>query len=106
MVGPYPARLQALHIASELATHADDAGVPVEPAEAADRLAWRAAVSRFALAEADRPVSVEAHDGDNRVRAGDEEVVLSDADLVEAVAARPTSVELTDDVRRALSTMP
>jgi len=106
MVGPYPARLQALHIAAELATHADDAGVPVEAAESADRLAWRAAFSRFALAEADRPVSVEARDGDNRVRAGDEGVVLSDADLVEAVAARPTSVELTDDVRRALSTMP
>ena len=27
--GPYPAGLQALHYSSELATHADDVGVPV-----------------------------------------------------------------------------
>jgi uncharacterized protein (TIGR03083 family) len=31
--GPYPAGLQALHYSSELATHADDVGVPAGPAE-------------------------------------------------------------------------
>ena len=35
--GPYPARWQAWHLASELATHADDIGVPESPDEAADR---------------------------------------------------------------------
>ena len=33
-VGPYPARWQAFHLAFELATHADDVGVPVTAAEA------------------------------------------------------------------------
>ena len=32
--GPYPAGLQAFHYSSEYATHADDVGAPVAPAEA------------------------------------------------------------------------
>ena len=35
--GPYPARWQAWHLASELATHADDIGVTESAGEAADR---------------------------------------------------------------------
>ncbi|HXW33979.1 MAG TPA: maleylpyruvate isomerase family mycothiol-dependent enzyme [Acidimicrobiales bacterium] len=50
-VGDYPSRLQAFHVASELATHADDIGVPVTDEERARRRAWRARFSRFALAE-------------------------------------------------------
>jgi uncharacterized protein (TIGR03083 family) len=51
MAGAYPVRWQAFHIASELATHADDMGVPVPSAAVPSRLAWRAAFSRFALVE-------------------------------------------------------
>ena len=36
-VGAYPARWQAFHLAFELATHADDVGVPVADAEEARR---------------------------------------------------------------------
>ena len=50
-VGPYPARWQAFHLAFELATHADDVGVPVAAGEAADRIAWQARFGRFAIKE-------------------------------------------------------
>ena len=51
-VGDYPCRWQAVHVAAELATHADDIGMPVTHDEHAERTAWRARYSRFALAEA------------------------------------------------------
>lgn len=50
-VGPYPARWQGFHLASELAVHADDVGVPVEAGEEPARTAWRARVARFMLRE-------------------------------------------------------
>src|SRR5712691_4281938 len=40
-VGEYPGRWQAFHVASELATHADDVGVPVTAEERDGRVAWR-----------------------------------------------------------------
>ncbi len=46
-IGDYPCRWQAVHVAAELATHADDIGVPVTPGEHAERAAWRARYSRF-----------------------------------------------------------
>ena len=58
-VGDYPSRWQAFHVASELATHADDVFVPVSPEERDERLGWRARFSRFALAEG-KPVPQEA----------------------------------------------
>jgi len=107
MVPDYPVRLQAFHVASELATHADDVGVPVDPEEAGERTGWRARFSRFAVAEMERDVSISPSEHGNVVRAGDVEVVLSDDDLIEAVAARlPTGHSLAPELRVALSTMP
>jgi uncharacterized protein (TIGR03083 family) len=104
MVPNYPVRRQAFHVASELATHADDVGVPVEPDEAAARTEWRARFSRFALAEESRPVEVIAADGRNWVRAGDAQADLSDAELVEAVAGRlQEHPALPESLRQALS---
>jgi uncharacterized protein (TIGR03083 family) len=59
MAGQYPVRWQAFHVASELATHADDLGVPVPENAAGDRIAWRAHFSRFALAEVRGEVDVD-----------------------------------------------
>lgn len=87
-VGPYPVRRQAFHVASELATHADDAWVPVEPSEAAGRTAWRARFSRFALSE-EKPAVAVVPDGDGyRVRADGVEEELEPGELVEAVMGR------------------
>lgn len=101
-VGPYPARWQAFHVATELATHADDMGRPVGPEEAADRLAWRAAFSRFALTEKDGDATVEAVEGGTHVVTVGTDVVVDDATLVEGLVGR-----LPDDadpaVRSALA---
>ena len=75
-VGPYPVRWQAFHIATELATHADDIGVPVPEDEAADRLAWRTAFSRFALSERRPGAVIEAAPGGTRVQVDDLDVVV------------------------------
>ena len=45
-----PRAWQAFHLASELATHADDIHVP-DDADRAERTAWRAPFSRFAVTE-------------------------------------------------------
>jgi uncharacterized protein (TIGR03083 family) len=108
-VGEYPARWQAFHLAGEIATHADDIGVPVPADEQADRLAWRVRFSRFALKEAkeaDDPV-VEAVDGGTHVVLGPIDAVVDDDAFVEAVAGRlDDGSPLPADVRAALSTMP
>jgi len=89
MVGPYPAGLQAFHLASELAVHADDMAVPVTDQERRSRSAWRARFARFAVREANRPVQVEARDGRNQVTTEDGVVAeLDDVELVEAAQAR------------------
>jgi uncharacterized protein (TIGR03083 family) len=104
MVPDYPVRLQAFHTATELATHADDAGVPVTPGEAAARTDWRARFNRFAVAEAERDVEILPRDGRNRVKRGDVEAELTDAELVEAVAGRlPADHSLPAELRAALS---
>ena len=100
--GPYPVRWQAFHVASELATHADDIGVPVAADEAADRSAWRVAFSRFALTERRPGVVVEAAPGGTRVVADEGEVMVDDETFVAGLADR-----LDDDVapqdRRAVA---
>src|SRR5208283_5425490 len=48
-------RWQAVHVAAELATHADDIGVPVTHDERTERTAWRARYSRFALCGSQTP---------------------------------------------------
>jgi uncharacterized protein (TIGR03083 family) len=90
MAGPYPARLQAFHLAFESAIHNDDMDVPVDSAECAARDRWRAATARFFVDEYKRPIEVERVDGGTRVRhstTGDE-VVLDDADMVRACSGR------------------
>jgi uncharacterized protein (TIGR03083 family) len=99
-VGPYPVGLMAFHVASEYATHADDMDIAND--EGASRTAWRAKVSRFALKENEKPVEVSRSGDDYAVRSGDNEATLSEADFVEAVTARPTSVPLDDVLREAL----
>jgi uncharacterized protein (TIGR03083 family) len=107
MVPDYPVRLQAFHTATELATHADDVGVPVAPAEAAARTDWRARFNRFALAEDGRDVEIVPGGGRNRVRAGGAEAELSDADLVDALAGRlPADHPLAPELRTALALAP
>jgi uncharacterized protein (TIGR03083 family) len=106
-VGAYPARHQAFHLASELATHADDIAVPVTDDEEPARTRWRAAVSRFALREVKPDVELEARDGATWFRAGDVEGTIDDVDLVELVAARdPHDPSVDDAVRDALRAMP
>jgi uncharacterized protein (TIGR03083 family) len=107
-VGAYPARWQAFHFAQELATHADDVGVPVEAGEEPARTRWRAAVSRFALREVRPDVRLEARDGATWYRAGELEGTVTDRDLVELVAAREPRDDraIAPEVREALRAMP
>jgi uncharacterized protein (TIGR03083 family) len=105
-VGPYPVGLQAFHLASEAATHADDVGAPVAEEERGGRVAWRARFSRFGLQENDAPVEVEVEDRHNRVRTGEEETVLSDDELVEAAVGRlPQDHPLPPKLRDALKVL-
>jgi uncharacterized protein (TIGR03083 family) len=106
MIGPYPARMQAFHVANHTATHADDMAVPIDPADAAARLAWRVAVCQFGLSEAEGPVELEHAADANRVRVGDAEAVLSDHELVEAVNARlPASHWLPTEIREGIKVL-
>lgn len=102
-VGPYPNGHQGFHLASEYATHADDIGAPVQPDEGDDRTSWRARVSRWAVLEAEKPVTI-ARSGDVNVVEGEgERAELSDAELVEAVSARlPEDHPLPDGLREGL----
>lgn len=107
-VGAYSARWQAFHLAVELATHADDLGVPISDAEAADRLDWLARVSSFTLQEGKPGVAVHL-DGDRvTVTPTDgDSLELDAATFVAAVAARlPEGADLDDAARALLSTMP
>jgi uncharacterized protein (TIGR03083 family) len=101
-VGAYPARWQAFHVATELATHADDIGAPVTEAEAADRLAWRVAFSRFALTEQRPGAATESVDGGTRVVVDDLDVVVDDDILVAALAGR-LGDDVEPDIRNALT---
>lgn len=106
-VGAYPCRWQAFHIASELATHADDAHVPVTDDERADRRGWRARFSRFALAEAKPDAQIEVRDGRTVVARGGRRVEVGDDELIEGVAGRLDEASgLTPEARALLSTMP
>ena len=105
-VGPYPARWQAWHLASELATHADDIGVPETAEEAGDRLAWRACFARFALDEMRPDVGVEPAPGGTRVRAAGAEAVLDDRELVDAVNGRlPPEHPIDPELRASLDAL-
>lgn len=106
-VGDYPNRWQAFHVASELATHADDMDVPETVEERDGRRAWRARFSRFALAETRPELSIAVTDARTRVSVGTTEVELDDDQLIEAVAARlDESSGLDSAALSMLSTMP
>jgi uncharacterized protein (TIGR03083 family) len=88
MAGPYPVGLQAFHLCSEYATHADDVAVPVDPAEEPGRTRWRGRVGRFALEEREAPVQiVESGDG-FRMAFDDQTAEMSTADFVAATTGR------------------
>ena len=106
-IGPYPVRLQAFHLAQELATHADDAWVPVTDEERDARTGWRARFARFNVAEYERPVEVVAEGGTNRVTTEGVTGELSDADFVEAVMGRlPDDHPLPGELKAALNCTP
>jgi uncharacterized protein (TIGR03083 family) len=90
-VGPYPVRRQTWYLASELAIHADDAGVPVENEERADRRRWRVAFAVSAVGEVRPAVGVAVDAGRYTVTLPSGQVfTLDDQEFVEAAAGRPT----------------
>jgi uncharacterized protein (TIGR03083 family) len=105
-VGPYPARWQAFHLATELATHADDVGVPIAEAEREARRDWRVRFSRFALLESKPDLVVEPVEGGTRVAGAGVDVVLGDDDLIEAVVGRGNPTRIDPTVQALLSTTP
>ena len=105
-VGLYPARWQAIHLAGELATHADDIFVTVPAGDAADRRDWRARSRVSRSREAKPELVLEVDHAGTRVRGDGIDIELADDDLVAAVAARGASQHLTPEVCAALSTMP
>ncbi|HEV7523954.1 MAG TPA: maleylpyruvate isomerase family mycothiol-dependent enzyme [Acidimicrobiia bacterium] len=106
-VGAYPGRWQAFHLAFELATHADDAGVPVAAGEAADRTAWQARFGRFAIRELKPDLTVEATDGRTHVKGDGIDIELADEQFVQAVAARlPADSGIDPEAAATLSATP
>ncbi len=106
-VGDYPCRWQAIHVAAELATHADDVGVPTEPDEHGKRTAWRARYSRFALAEAKTHLHIQAAAARTVVTDGPNTVDVDDHELIEAVMGRLDETSRLDaKARELLSIMP
>ncbi|GLZ79058.1 hypothetical protein Afil01_38650 [Actinorhabdospora filicis] len=101
-VGPYPLGRQVWYFASELAVHADDAGVPVTDEERADREAWRAWFVLDALQEVAPDVAITGDDGWFTARLGGESTGLSTRDLVEAAARRLPPGRLPIELGRAL----
>jgi uncharacterized protein (TIGR03083 family) len=106
-VGAYPARWQAFHLAFELATHADDVGVPVSAGEASARTEWQARFGRFAIKELKPELAIEANDGHTRVKGEGVDVDLSDEQFVQAVAARlPADSGIDEGTAATLSATP
>jgi uncharacterized protein (TIGR03083 family) len=105
--GDYPCRWQAVHVAAELATHADDIGVPVTPGEHGQRTAWRARYSRFALAEAKPRLDIRHAAARTAVTDGSITVELDDDELIEAVMGRLDETSgISATLRALLSMMP
>lgn len=106
-VGQYPVRWQAWHLASELATHADDVNVPVTHKREEDaRRDWRVRFARFALAESKPDVEVQIVTGGTWVRSDGDEATLSDDDFIDAVNARlPADHKLKPALREKLASL-
>ena len=104
-VGPYPAGRQALHLAQELAIHADDVGVPVADGERRLRGDWQVRFARFTLRENERPVTVEddTETGLLKVSANGVEFVIDEEGLVDACSARlPEDAGMPAELRELL----
>jgi len=99
-VGPYPVGLMGFHLSSEYATHYDDMDGPLADAEKAERTAWRAKVSKFAVEENEKPVEFDEKDGNYNIKAAGKEITLSAYDFVEAVTARLKTID--EDLQQAL----
>jgi uncharacterized protein (TIGR03083 family) len=106
-IGAYPCRWQAFHVAGELATHADDLGVPITEDERDERRGWRTRFSRFALAESKPDLRIEV-DGDTTIVSdGKTTVELDEDDLIDGVAGRLDHTSGYEDaIRHMLTTMP
>jgi uncharacterized protein (TIGR03083 family) len=108
---PYPLGRWALHLASERAIHADDAGVPVSGAEAEARLDWRLRFARSALTEIrNSQVGVVADRGAQVVHLMDDmngdAVRLPDDQFVEAVSGRlAPEADVPARLRKALAVL-
>lgn len=106
-IGEYPCRWQAFHVAAELATHADDIGVPVTPGEHGERTAWRGRYSRFALAEAKPQLEIRRAGARTAVTDGPATVELDDDELIDAVMGRLDETSgFSATLRALLSMMP
>jgi uncharacterized protein (TIGR03083 family) len=106
-VGAYPARWQAFHLAFELATHADDLGVPVTAAEAAARLDWQAKFGRFAIKELKPDLTIDGSGGVTHVKGDGVDMEIDDAQFVQAVAARlPDDSGIDGEIAARLSATP
>ncbi|HEX6499426.1 MAG TPA: maleylpyruvate isomerase N-terminal domain-containing protein [Micromonosporaceae bacterium] len=102
-VGDYPVGKQTYYLAAEVATHADDAGVPIRDTEREQRLDWRTRFARVAVDDSGRGVSVSPQGGAEVVQLGDDQVRLTDEEFVEAVARRlPGPFPIPDTLREAL----
>ncbi len=106
-IGDYPCRWQAFHVAAELATHADDVGVPAAGGDHGERTEWRARYSRFALAEAKPQLHVQPAGAGTVITGGQGTVTVDDDELVEAVMGRLGETSRLDAAqRKLLSIMP
>jgi len=106
-IGDYPCRWQAFHVAAELATHADDIGVPITHDEHGERTVWRARYSRFALAEAKPQLEIRLTGTRTAITDGSNTVELHDDELVEAVMGRLDETSgFSTTLRALLSMMP
>lgn len=102
-VGQYPVLRQTCYLASELAIHADDAGVPEQPEERASRLDWRTRFAREAIAESGRDIAVTPVDGGELIQHDGAEYRVDDETFVAAASRRlPADHPLPPPVRDAL----
>jgi len=103
MVGPYPVRWQAFHLAAELATHADDIGAPVGPDEEAPRTEWRAHFVVFAVSETKPDVSIELDPARARVALDGADATLSVPQLLAVANGRYRGTDVDQRLRSALN---
>ena len=105
-IGDYPCRWKAFHVAAEFATHADDIGVPVTDGEHAERTAWRARYSRFALAEAKPKLEIRHAGARTAVIDGPATAELDDDELIEVMGRLDQTSGFSAALRVLLSIMP